>query len=297
MFVLWNGLSSCRAKKRSFLTSNAIPHFGSGFQSVQIVTQKVPGSAGEVVRYVQDSSEPFDPICLDDVALAEKGLIQGAASAGRGNTLFFSLNAMQLVQRHYRRGGLVRHISKKHYLYTGLRRTRAMREFDILIQLQKKALPAPIPYASAVSRRGLLYTAVLVTHRLPGQTLAERLLDTANLPIEGATDESIWQGIGELIARFHVAGVFHADLNAHNVMLDEHGGPTLIDFDRGRIRPLPKDPARKGWCVANMDRLERSLIKIAESAPDNTLDAIALADAFTACRNQWARSLNLLAGV
>jgi 3-deoxy-D-manno-octulosonic acid kinase len=40
-----------------------------------------------------------------------------------------------------------------------------------------------------------------------------------------------------MIARFHRAGVWHADLTAHNILLEVRGVPWLLDFDRGRIRP------------------------------------------------------------
>ncbi|MFK7859892.1 MAG: 3-deoxy-D-manno-octulosonic acid kinase [Granulosicoccus sp.] len=261
------------------------------------MTQKLPDAAGTVVRYVQNPTKLFDPVCLETNALHEQRLIKGEASAGRGNTVFFTLHNELLVLRHYRRGGLVRYISKKHYLYVGLHRTRAMREFDLLLFLQQAGLPAPLPYACSVVRCGLLYTASLVTHHLPGRTLAERLLADACLSADITLDEGVWRSMGYLIARFHVAGVFHADLNAHNIMLDDDGNATLIDFDRGRIRQLPKNLTQEGWCLDNMDRLERSLVKIAESGTAERLNAHSLVKKFAICRKQWSTSLNTLMGV
>ena len=54
----------------------------------------------------------------------------------------------------------------------------------------------------------------------------------------------------------HRAGVDHADLNAHNILLDAANGVSVIDFDRGRLR-VPGVGAR-GICA----RLQRSLSKI-----------------------------------
>jgi 3-deoxy-D-manno-octulosonic acid kinase len=59
-----------------------------------------------------------------------------------------------------------------------------------------------------------------------------------------------------VIARFHGAGVWHADLNAHNVLVSP-AGIYLIDFDRGRLRAPADD-----WQQANLQRLRRSLVKL-----------------------------------
>lgn len=76
--------------------------------------------------------------------------------------------------------------------------------------------------------------------------------------------------IGQTLAAFHGEGVHHADLNAHNILLDSVSGapagavPTayLLDFDRGCIR-------RRGpWENDVLARLRRSLEKIKGQRPD-----------------------------
>ncbi len=52
------------------------------------------------------------------------------------------------------------------------------------------------------------------------------------------------------------SAVRHADLNAHNILIDSRGEVFLIDFDRGRRR------APGGWTQRNLQRLRRSLDKI-----------------------------------
>ena len=92
--------------------------------------------------------------------------------------------------------------------------------------------------------------------RLTGTiTLSEQLTRQA-LPREE------WARLGRLLRRFHREGVFHADLNANNILLDAKGGLFLIDFDRGRLRP--PDPK---WQQANLARLRRSLDKLQARAP------------------------------
>ena len=81
------------------------------------------------------------------------------------------------------------------------------------------------------------------------ETLAERMT------VVGIGAE-LAEEVGALVARFHREGVWHADLNAHNILLAP-AGLYLIDFDRGRFR-APAD----GWRLANLQRLRRSLIKL-----------------------------------
>jgi len=98
----------------------------------------------------------------------------------------------------------------------------------------------------------LTYRADLITEFLPDcRTLADAI-SGAQLPREQ------WSTIGSTIAAFHREGVHHADLNAHNIMLEHAVAPRvyLLDFDRGRIE------ARGAWEEGVLARLRRSLEKI-----------------------------------
>ena len=100
-------------------------------------------------------------------------------------------------------------------------------------------------------RRGLRYRADLITRQIPGaQTLAERLK-------AGTLDAVIATRTGRMLAAFHAWGVWHADLNAHKLLVDGSGQVWLIDFDRCRKRK----PAMF-WQQANLDRLLRSFRKL-----------------------------------
>ena len=70
-----------------------------------------------------------------------------------------------------------------------------------------------------------------------------------------------WRAVGAAVARLHHAGVDHADLNGHNVLLDADGAVSVIDFDRGRLR------APGIWVTRNLARLRRSLAKISRGLP------------------------------
>lgn len=175
----------------------------------------------------------------------------GADASGRGGVPFIVLPVGTCALRHYRRGGLVARLVADRYLWTGAERTRAFREFRLLARLADAGLPVPQPIAARYLRSGLAYRADLLTRRIEGaRTLARALAD------HGA-DEALAARIGETIACFHVAGAWHADLNASNIMVDGAAKVWLIDFDRGRLRP-----PRADWQQANLARLRRSLAKL-----------------------------------
>jgi 3-deoxy-D-manno-octulosonic acid kinase len=173
------------------------------------------------------------------------------ARGGRGAVRFVQGEFGAGVLRHYRRGGLVGRVNRDRYLWRGEEQTRSFREFRLLATLRERGYPVPAPIAAGYDRYGAFYRADLLTALIPAaHTLAERLRDAppAALP---------WDRIGATLARFHRGGVFHADLNAHNVMLDADGEVWLIDFDRGELRPPQGD-----WPRDNLARLLRSLRKL-----------------------------------
>lgn len=180
---------------------------------------------------------------------------EGRADAGRGGAWYVGDETGDYVLRHFRRGGMAARLSRRHYVATGAASSRAFREFDVLARLRAAGLPVPLPVAAAYWRRGVFYRAALVIERIPEvTTLAARL---AAAPLSRGD----WRDLGALVARLHAAGACHADLNAHNVLIDAAGGFHLIDFDRARMRA----PGR--WQRANLARLRRSLDKLAAEGP------------------------------
>jgi 3-deoxy-D-manno-octulosonic acid kinase len=169
---------------------------------------------------------------------------------GRGGVAIVQTPVGECVLRHYRRGGMVARLLGDRYLWTGRDRTRSFREFRLLANLSARGLPVPGPVASRYVRHGMRYRADLIMRRIAdASTLAECLAD-------GRLDSTLAARVGELVARFHREGVWHADLNAHNVLVGDDR-LHLIDFDRGEFRA-----EARGWREANLERLRRSLLKL-----------------------------------
>ena len=176
-------------------------------------------------------------------------------AGGRGAAWFIDHGSEQWVLRHYRRGGLIARLSGDRYLWAGEARVRAFAEYRLLADLAARGLPVPVPVGARYDRHGLWYRCDLITRRIAGAASMSGALATAPL------GESTWRRVGSTIAELHAAGVDHADLNAHNILVDGQGAVSIIDFDRGRVR-------RGGaWAGRNLSRLHRSLSKISSGLP------------------------------
>ncbi len=171
---------------------------------------------------------------------------------GRGTTYFVQDGSHIYALRHYRRGGMLANWVSDRYCWTGLIRTRPWQEWHLLKTMFDAGLPVPHPVAARVVRQCCSYSADLMTLLLPDcHSLADRLAETS-------LSSELWAEIGATIRRFHDAGIDHADLNAHNILLQEGDSVYLIDFDKGRQRV-----AAASWKQGNLSRFHRSLMKIA----------------------------------
>jgi 3-deoxy-D-manno-octulosonic acid kinase len=178
-----------------------------------------------------------------------------AASGGRGSAWFVGSASQPLVLRHYRRGGFIARLSEDRYWWLGEDRVRAFAEWRLLDYLVQRGLRVPKPVAAFYRRTGMTYRCDLITQLIPDAPPLSAALARSPLP------ENTWRAIGAELARLHGHGVDHADLNAHNILLDGNQAISVIDFDRGRLRT----PGR--WTLRNLQRLERSLAKISMSLP------------------------------
>lgn len=211
--------------------------------------------AGGAMLYDASRAINFTPSWFEPDYWKSRGELDGS-TRGRGATHYIKSNQKSFVLRHYRRGGLMAHLSADKYIWQGEGNTRPFLEWQLTYRLHRAGLPVPAPIAARYVRKGLIYTGDLITERLPTVgSLAECLR-------KGALSFTTWILIGRCLRRFHDLGIAHADLNARNVLLSEET-VYLIDFDRCQLRG-------KGglWRDENLVRLRRSLEKVVYSLPN-----------------------------
>ena len=177
-------------------------------------------------------------------------------SVGRSTTYFFEKNGKGFVLRRYFRGGLLSKWVEDSYFFLGIRKTRAYREQAMLKKMRKLGLPVPKPVALLVTKAGLIYRASIIIR------LIEQSQDLFHILRERALTESEWVAVGTLIRQFHDQGVYHSDLNIHNIMMNDEGKLWLIDCDKGRfVEPNASN------LESNLSRLKRSLEKESKKWP------------------------------
>ena len=181
---------------------------------------------------------------------AVKSSTEQQAGIGRAPVVYFTQAEKSFVLKHYYRGGAVASLLKDRYLGFGTIKSRAFREFRLLRKMHELGLPVPIAVAAHMNKGLLWYRGDLITEELKQvETLSDILSDNK-------LSEENWQSIGHCIKRFHQFDIYHADLNARNILLTKNLEIYLIDFDNSYIR-LGSD----SWKMANLARLKRSLLK------------------------------------
>jgi len=220
-----------------------------------VMTVELITTSGGAILYDSDrfgklgAATPADELFAEEY-WSRRGKIVARSGAGRSGVIFVRDSGCHWALRHFRRGGLFGKFVRDRYLWLGRERTRAFAEFRLLVRLRELGLPVPAAVAARYGRGLLTYRAELITEALPAvRTLAESI-------VGAQLAEETWRRIGATIAQFHAAGVHHADLNAHNILLGESATVYVLDFDRGRIRD------RGSWEARVIARLRRSLRKI-----------------------------------
>jgi len=175
-----------------------------------------------------------------------------APSLSRGSARFFDHRDVPMVLKRYYRGGLIGKFIKETYPISSDERSRMWTEFRLLTELHSMDLPVPQPVAARCTRTSpVTCRGELVTRRIIRSRTLTDALSLASLPSE------TWAAVGATIRRFHNNNVYHADLNASNILLTEGNEVYLIDFDKGRI----VSGSSNGWKSDNLKRLRRSLEK------------------------------------
>lgn len=175
-------------------------------------------------------------------------------ASGRGGARRMTLPGGKVVYvRHYLRGGLMRFVVKDLFL---LRPPRPVRELEVTEAARAAGCRVPIVHAVAVEESGPWYRGWIVTSAIEG---ARAFIDVL-LAGEEAERGRLLSAAGRAIRELHDAGVYHPDLNGHNLLIDAASEVAIIDFDRAVLAaPGSHRLAEKG-----RDRFWRSLRKLTD---------------------------------
>ena len=196
----------------------------------------------------KDLYPDINPDWFNDKYWLNQGRLLGASS-GRGSAWMIKSGNEKMMLRHYYRGGFPAKFNKDKYLWTGLNQTRSFNEYRLLAKMVAMKLPVPVPVAAQVSKIGLFYQANILIKYIPHDSTFAGLLNTS-------CSEKIWFQTGKTIALFHNKGIYHADLNANNILINSNE-VYLIDFDHSK-----QSPRKNIWQNANIKRLKRSIDKL-----------------------------------
>ena len=174
-----------------------------------------------------------------------------ALTGGRGASYKINVKGNRCVLRRYLRGGMMSGLLGDRYFWMGMSLSRPYLEHKVTQHAINNNLPVAAVMAFWLQRTGIIYRAAIISKYLDNKGTLAALL------FQQALTRQNWFKLGQLIRKFHQVGIYHADLNANNILVDHNDDFFLIDFDKARIKTVPG-----GWQKANLNRLLRSLKKI-----------------------------------
>ena len=162
----------------------------------------------------------------------------------------------ELFARRSRRGGMIASLLDD--VYVGMN-PRPLQELAITVAAMKRGIPVAEPMGAMVEWIGpALYRGFFLTRAAPGMTLWEFLRTDDDATVR----KHVLQQVRSAIDTMHRGGLFHADLNLHNLLVTKAGESftaIILDLDKSRLYdgPVPEAKRRE-----NARRLLRSARKL-----------------------------------
>jgi hypothetical protein len=192
--------------------------------------------------------------------LQKLGTLTSAAGAGAGNrrsAFRLSLDeGLELFARRSRRGGMIASILSD--VYMGMT-PRPLTELAVTIEAMRRGVPVVEPMGAMVEWIApVLYRGFFLTRAVPGMTLWE-FLKTDDDP---TVRNHVLGQARTSIDSMHEKGLFHADLNLHNLLVTqvrESFSVIVIDLDKSRLFEAPLSLAMRRTNAARLIRSARKL--------------------------------------
>lgn len=215
---------------------------------LNVIPERVIVGNSNIIFDRQLLDRPFVDLFTPEFLHHQK--LSSAIACGRGEVVFFNYQGQEWVLRHYRRGGIIARFNSDTFFGLTPENSRSWKEWQLLVQMYNIGLPVPRPVAAHTMLKRGTYTADLITVRIPESSPLGEILQNRQI------EKKQWYAIGSCLRHFHDCGVYHADLNAQNILIDDDDRVYLIDFDRCSIKNST------WWRRHNLSRLKRSLNKI-----------------------------------
>jgi hypothetical protein len=204
--------------------------------------------------------------------LSTLGELTSTPEAGAGNRKSaFRIkldDGVELFARRGRRGGMIASILSD--VYVGLT-PRPLNELAVTFEAMRRGIPVAEPMGAMIDWIGLaLYRGFFLTRAVRGMTLWE-FVKTDDDP---TVRNHVLAQARAVIDTMHDKGLFHADLNLHNLLVTQARDSftvMIVDLDKARLFDAPLSSAMRR---ANLARLLRSARKLDPSG--KFLDASAL---------------------
>lgn len=185
--------------------------------------------------------------------------VMRSGAKGKGNrSSGFAVNldgVPPLFARRSRRGGMMWFLGDIHIEFA----PRVVNELAVTEEALRRGVPVPEPIGAIVERlMPGVHRGTMITRALNGMTLWE-FVHTDDDP---EVRSHVFRLARHAIDKMHAAGVFHADLNLHNIFVTPAGESfsiVLLDLDKARLyrRAIPKFMRAR-----NLARLARSVRKL-----------------------------------
>lgn len=147
--------------------------------------------------------------------------------------------APELIARCARRGGLVQLVLSD--LYFGIS-PRPVRELAVTLEARRRGVALAEPMGAMVQWLApMVYRGFFLTRALPGMTLWEFIRTDHEPALRAQVLASARFAIQTTAQR----GLFHADLNLHNLFVTRIGSSpavVILDLDKARLYPAPLAP-------------------------------------------------------
>jgi 3-deoxy-D-manno-octulosonic acid kinase len=198
--------------------------------------------------------------------MASENALKGQGNRGSGRAL--KLDSAELFVRQLKRGGLAQYVAQD--IFVGIS-ARPFRELMVASKAFHRGVPVAEPMGAMVQWIApAIYRGFFLTRAIPGMTLWE-FIKTDDDPV---VLKHILMQARAAIVTMHDKGLFHADLNLHNLMVTQSGESfkvMILDLDKARIYDAALRPSLRR---NNARRLLRSARKLDPNG--RYLDASAL---------------------